>query len=89
MDALPVLAAPLNVPTTLARVFPVGASIGNTTKSEAQLGAAFTSKLYFAGDMPGATPPAPSETAQSLPIFSVARLGLISGLGQRRESVGP
>src|SRR5271156_6187446 len=48
----PAVGAALKVPTTLARVFPVDALTGKTTKSEVQLGVAFTSKLYLAGDMP-------------------------------------
>src|SRR5271155_3574644 len=48
----PAAGSPLKVPTTLARLFPVGALIGNTAKSEVQLGAAFTLKAYLAGDMP-------------------------------------
>jgi len=85
----PLAGSPVNVPTTCARVFPVDALIGNTTKSLVQFGVAFVSKLYFAGDIPGATPPAPSETAQSLPISSLSRLGTIGGLRHRRESGGP
>jgi hypothetical protein len=48
----PDVGSPVKVPTTLARVFPVGALMGNTTKSELQLGVAFTSKEYLAGDIP-------------------------------------
>ena len=49
---LPAAGSALKLPTTLARVFPVGALTGNTTKSELQLGVAFTSKENLAGDMP-------------------------------------
>src|ERR1700733_1527441 len=48
----PDVGSPVKVPATLARVFPVDALTGNTTKSEVQLGVAFTSKEYFAGNMP-------------------------------------
>src|SRR3984885_1452492 len=61
----PVCGSPVKVPTTFARVFPVDALMGNTAKSAAQLGGAFTLKVYLAGDMPWATPPAPREMAQS------------------------
>jgi hypothetical protein len=49
---LPAAGSALKVPTTLARVFPVDALMGNTTKSELQLGVAFTLKEYLAGDIP-------------------------------------
>src|SRR5277367_4878193 len=65
----PVCGTPVKVPTTLARVFPVDALMGNTAKSEVQLGGAFALKMYLAGDMPCATPPAPSEMAQSFFIL--------------------
>src|SRR5271156_6206979 len=42
----------VKVPTTFVRVFPVDVLTGNTTKSEVQLGVAFTLKEYFAGDIP-------------------------------------
>src|SRR5579863_194870 len=48
----PAAGSALKVPTTLARVLPVDALTGNTTKSEVQLGVAFTSKVNLAGDMP-------------------------------------
>src|SRR5271155_989510 len=48
----PEVGAPVKVPTTLARVFPVDALTGNTTKSAVQLGVAFTLKEYLAGHMP-------------------------------------
>src|SRR5580704_483123 len=48
----PDVGSPVKVPTTLARVFPVGALRGNTTKSVVQLGVAFTLKEYLAGNMP-------------------------------------
>src|ERR1700691_6347118 len=73
MDVVaPVCGSPVKVPITLARVFPVDALMGNTAKSEVQLGGAFTSKLYLAGDMPCATPPAPKEMAQSFFILRLA-----------------
>jgi hypothetical protein len=49
---LPAAGSALKVPVTLARVFPVDALTGNTTKSEVQLGVAFTSKEYLAGNIP-------------------------------------
>jgi hypothetical protein len=61
----PDVGSPVKVPTTLARVLPVGALTGNITKSAVQLGGAFTLKENLAGHMPCATPPAPSEIAQS------------------------
>src|SRR5271155_1294114 len=69
----PEVGSPVKVPTTLARVFPVNALTGNTTKSAVQLGVAFTLKEYLAGDMPWATPAAPSDTAQSLRISRPGR----------------
>src|SRR6202451_1711583 len=66
MDVVaPGCGSPVKVPITLARVFPVDASMGNTAKSDVQFGGAFTLKVYFAGDMPWATPPEPKEMAQS------------------------
>jgi hypothetical protein len=62
----PPAGAAVKVPTILARVFPVNALMGNTAKSLSQFGAAFISKLYLAGYIPCATPPAPSEMAQSV-----------------------
>src|ERR1017187_4530776 len=88
----PDVGSPVKVPTTLARVFPVGALTGNTTKSEVQLGGAFTSKENLAGHMPCATPPAPSEMAQSffMGLLECLRgIGLGSGLGVGRQRNGP
>jgi hypothetical protein len=48
----PAAGSALKVPTTLARVFPVDALTGNTTKSALQLGVAFTLKENLAGNMP-------------------------------------
>jgi hypothetical protein len=79
--------SPVKVPTTLARVFPVEASMGNTAKSEVQLGGAFTLKEYLAGDIPCATPPAPSEMAQSF-LSLPDRLRRLDGLRTRPESAG-
>src|SRR5580693_4523995 len=81
---LPAAGSALKVPVTLARVFPVDALTGNTTKSAVQLGVAVTSKEYLAGNMPSATPPAPSETAQSLAMPSLKRL--LHGRRQWRRS---
>src|SRR5580700_2068427 len=88
----PDVGPPVKVPTTLARVFPVGALTGNTTKSEVQLGGAFTSKENLAGHMPWATPPAPSEMAQSffMGLLECLRgIGPGSGLGVGRHRNGP
>ena len=84
---LPAAGWPVNVPVTLARAFPVVALMGNTTKSELQLGAAFALKLYLAGAIPGATPPAPSEMAQSFLISLREDLGGPIGLSRRPEPV--
>ena len=77
----PDVGSPVKVPTTLARVFPVDALTGNTTKSAVQLGVAFTSKENLAGHMPCATPPAPSEMAQS---FFMGPLVCLRGIGLGR-----
>src|ERR1039458_5253589 len=82
----PDVGSPVKVPTTLARVFPVEASTGKTTKSAVQLGAAFTLKENLAGDMPCATPPAPSEMAQS---FLRGRLECLRGIGVGRQRTRP
>ena len=77
---------PVKVPTTLARVFPVGALTGNTAKSEVQLGVAFTLKENLAGDMPWATPPTPREIAQSFfmdPLECLRSIGF--GIGHLRS----
>src|SRR5580700_2213797 len=84
MDVVaPVCGSPVKVPTTFARVFPVDALMGNTAKSNMQLGGWFTSKVYLAGDMPCATPPAPSEMAQS--FFSLR----LACFRTEPESTGP
>ncbi len=82
----PAVGAAVNVPTTFARPFPVDALMGKTAKSAVQLGVAFTSNVYLAGDMPGATPPTPNDTAQSLSIWCLARVGRC---GRLRTSPGP
>src|ERR1700730_8485009 len=77
---------PVKVPTTLARVFAVGALTGKTTKAPVQLGGAFTLKENLAGHMPWATPPAPSEIAQSFFIPLVCLRGV--DLGRLRTRPG-
>src|SRR5580692_1434027 len=74
----PDVGSPVKVPTTLARALPVDASTGNTAKSAVQLGVAFTLKVNLAGHMPCATPPAPSEMAQS---FLIGRFDCLRDIG--------
>src|SRR5580700_6347195 len=87
---VPATATVLKVPTTFARVFPVDALTGNTTKSAVQLGVAFTLKEYLAGHIPCATPPAPSEMAQSFFMGALECIGGTLGrLGTRPERARP
>lgn len=85
---LPAAGSAVKVPITLARVLLVEALMGNTAKSELQLGVAFTLKEYLAGDIPCATPPAPSEMAQSFFTLPLESLRGLDGRRTRPESGG-
>src|SRR5271156_1137655 len=81
----PDVGSPVKVPTTSARVFPVDALTGNIAKSAVQLGVALTLKEYLAGHIPCATPPPPSEMAQS---FFMDCPECLRGIGVGRQRTG-